>query len=91
MKNKQQFVDVISELGKISKKEASATLALVLAAIQKACKEDGGVNLAGVGKVEVKNTKASSGTMNGVAWSKPAGQTVKVKLAKNFIEEIVGE
>lgn len=91
MQNKQQFITTVSELGGITKKEAEATLELALAALQKACKEDGGVNLVGVGKAEVKDTKASSGVMNGVAWEKPAGQTVKVKLSDKFIKEIVGE
>lgn len=91
MQNKQQFITTITELGGITKKEAESTLELILAAVKKACKDDGGVNLVGVGKAEVKDTKASSGTMNGVEWSKPAGQTVKVKLSDKYIKEIVGE
>ena len=96
MLNKKEFVNVVSELGGITKKEAEVTLELVLAALQKACKENGGVNLAGIGKAEVKDTKASSGVItkkDGTKqeWEKPAGQTVKVKLSDKFISEIVGE
>lgn len=96
MQNKQQFITTVSELGGITKKESEATLELILAALQKACKEDQGVNLVGIGKAEVKDTKASSGVItkkDGTkqAWDKPAGQTVKVKLSDKFIEEIVGE
>lgn len=87
MQNKQQFVTTVSELGGITKKEAEAILELALAALQKACKEDGGVNLVGIGKVEVKDVPAKSGEMNGKVWSTPETQTIKGKFSKTFIEK----
>lgn len=91
MQNKAKFIETISNVGGITKKEADSILELVLGSVQQACKEDGGVNLVGVGKVEVVETKASSGTVNGVEWSKPAGKTIKAKISKSFIKEVVGE
>lgn len=87
MLNKKEFVDVISELGGITKKEAESTLELALAALQKACKESGGVNLVSIGKVEVKDVPAKSGEMNGKAWSTPETKTIKGKFSKTFIEK----
>ena len=87
MQNKQDFITTIAELGGITKKDATATFDLVLSAIQKACKEDGGVSITGVGKVEVKDVAAKSGEMNGKAWSTEATKTIKVKVAKTFVEK----
>lgn len=87
MQNKQEFITTISEVGGITKKDAGSILELVLASVQKACKEDGGVSIVGVGKVEVKDVAAKSGEMNGKAWSTPATKTIKVKVAKTFVEK----
>ena len=88
MQNKNQFIETITEVQEgLTKKAASEMLDTLIDALQLACKRDGGVKIVGVGEVVVKETKASSGTMNGVDWEKPAGQTIKAKLSKSFIEK----
>ena len=89
--NKAGIIEILSQVAGTTKKDAEVQLKNVLETFKQALKEDGKVSLVGDLTMEIKETKPSSGTMKGKEWSKPAGQTVKCKLAKGFIEEVVGE
>lgn len=88
---KQDLKKLISEQNEITQKDAERAIDLVIEGIKEALKQDDKVAIQGFLTFEIKDTKASSGVINGIEWEKPAGQKVAVKVSKIFQTEIVGE
>ena len=79
--NKAQLIEAVaSKLGS-KKTEAVETLDVVLGTIIEATVEEGECVIPGLGKLVVTETAARKGNTNGVAWSKPAGETIKLRLS----------
>lgn len=72
---------VSKELG-VTKSKGEGIVSVVFEGIIAGVKEDGEAVVPGIGKLVLVDTKATSGSMNGKAWSKPAGKALKLKLSK---------
>jgi nucleoid DNA-binding protein len=81
----------IAEQQAITQKLAEEYIDAVFSAIKEGLIEDGKVQVYGIVNFEVKDTKPSSGVINGIEWSKEAGKRVSAKISKAFESEILGE
>lgn len=80
--NKAQVQDVVAQKLDVSKAEAQRIISVVVGTIVEGAKEDGEAIIAGLGKLKVVETKATSGVAMGKAWSKPAGKAFKLSVSK---------
>ena len=89
--NKQDLKKIISEQNDVTQIEAEKYINAVFEGIKTGLIQDGKVGIYKTMTLEVKDTKPSSGVINGVEWSKPAGKRISVKVADAFLEDVVGE
>lgn len=88
---KNELKKLISETNEVTQVEAEKAIDMVFEGIKTGLIQDGKVGIYKTMTLEVKDTKASSGVMNGVEWTKPAGKRIVVKVAGAFLEDVVGE
>ena len=86
---KQDLKKVIAEQRGISQKQAEEYIEAVFEGIKEGLKQDGKVALQGLINFEIKETKASSGVLNGIEWEKPAGHKVTAKVSDVFQKEVL--
>lgn len=88
---KQDLIkNVVGQL-EISQKDAERYINAVFEGIKTGLIQDGKVGIYKTMTLEVKDTKPSSGVINGVEWNKPAGKRISVRVADAFLEDVVGE
>lgn len=88
---KQDLKRVIAQQENITLVEAEKCINGFIEAVKTGLISDGKVAIQGFMNFEVKETKPSSGVLNGVEWEKPAGKKVSTKISKAFETEIIGE
>ena len=89
---KNELKKLIAETNEgMSQVDAEKAIDMVFEGIKTGLIQDGKVGIYKTMTLEVKDTKPSSGVINGVEWSKPAGKRISVKVADAFMEDIVGE
>lgn len=88
---KQELIKNVSGQLEISQKDSEKYINAVFEGIKTGLIQDGKVGIYKTMTLEVKDTKPSSGIMNGVEWTKPAGKRISVKVADAFLEDVVGE
>ena len=88
---KQELIKDVAGQLEISQKDAEKYINAVFEGIKTGLIQDGKVGIYKTMTLEVKDTKPSSGVINGVEWSKPAGKRISVKVADAFLEDVVGE
>lgn len=88
---KQDLIKDVAGQLEISLKNAEKYVNAVFEGIKTGLIQDGKVGIYKTMTLEVKDTKASSGVINGVKWTKPAGKRISVKVADAFLEDVVGE
>lgn len=82
---KKELVALYAEKLGVTKVEAEKHIeTFVSEIIIPALKEGQEVVLPELGKFVVKQTKETSGSINGVAWTKPAGRKVSFKVSSKF-------
>ncbi|MHB8097967.1 MAG: HU family DNA-binding protein [Sulfuricurvum sp.] len=79
--NKVELIAAVAVKLEVSKKEASVIIETVVNTIVDGAK-GGECVIPGLGKLVTAKTAARAGTSKGVAWSKPAGETLKLRLSK---------
>jgi nucleoid DNA-binding protein len=79
--NKSELISAVAEKMEVSKAEAGRQIEVVIGTIIEGAKE-GECVIPGLGKIVKVATAARQGTTNGVAWSKPAGETFRLRLSK---------
>lgn len=88
---KSELKELIAINEDIPKIEAERYIDAVFDAIKEGLRKDGKVAIHKTLIIEVRDTNAQSGTINGTAWSKPAGKKIVVKVSENFEEDVLGE
>ena len=88
---KPELVKNVSEQLNVTQKEAEKYINAVFEGIKTGLIQDGKVGIYKTMTLEIKDTKPSSGVINGIEWSKPAGKRISVKVADAFLEDVVGE
>ena len=89
--NKQELIQSVSEKSEgITKKSIEAILSAFVETVMETVAKDEKVALTGFGTFERRDTKATSGVMNGKEWTKEAGHTPKFKAGKDFKLRIKG-
>lgn len=89
--NKPELKKLIAERNEISQVDAEKYINAFIDGVGEALKQDNKVAIQGFMNFEIKDTKPSSGVINGIEWEKPAGKKVSTKISKAFETEIVGE
>ena len=83
--NKAELIASVAGKMEVSKAEAGRTVDTVISALLEGTVKDGEATIPGLGKLKVVDTAARSGVskIGGVekAWTKDAGQTVKLRLS----------
>ncbi len=87
--NKSDLKKVIADNEKVSQKVAEEYINAVFEAIQAGLLKEGKVSIHGVGTWEIKETKESSGVLNGKEWHKDAGKKIVVKVSDSFEKEVI--
>ena len=87
---KEQFINKVSEKGKIKKVEACRYVNLFIDTLLECLKEEGKVVFSGFGKFEVKDVKERVGRnpKNGDTCTIPSHKAVKFKAGKHFADEV---
>lgn len=89
--NKTELKKLIAERNEITQVEAEKYINAFIDGVGEALRQDNKVQIQGFMNFEIKDTKPSSGVINGIEWEKPAGKKVSTKISKAFESEIVGE
>ena len=83
--NKAELIEAVAGKLEVSKAEAGRTVETVIGTLLEGTIESGEATIPGLGKLKVVDTAARSGVskIGGVekAWSKDAGQTIKLRLS----------
>lgn len=80
--NKAELIATVAEKLGTTKTDAAETIEIVIGSIIDGTVQTGECVVPGLGKLKVRETKASSGTApNGTAWTKAAGKTIKLSLS----------
>jgi len=83
--NKQELIQSVSLKAEgITKKSIEAILSAFVEVVMETVAKDEKVALTGFGSFERRDTKATSGVMNGKEWSKEAGVKPVFKVGKEF-------
>jgi len=80
--NKAELIVAVAEKLEVSKKEAIKVIETVIGTIVEGATTTGECVVPGLGKIAKVATAARAGTSKGVAWSKPASETLKLRLSK---------
>lgn len=79
--NKGELIAAVADKMGVSKAEAGRQIEVVVGTIIEGAK-GGECVVPGLGKIVKVATAARQGVTNGVEWSKPAGETLKLRLSK---------
>lgn len=87
MLNKKEFIAKIASENDITKAMATDVLEATLNGLVAAIRDDGGVNISGIGKIYVEEVPEKTGICQlgekkGQTWVSPAHKTVKSKVGK---------
>jgi len=72
----------------LTKKQANEIMNEIFENILEAIKNSGEVVIPHIGKLKLVDTAPRKGVTNGVAWEKPAGKTIKLRLSKSVKESL---
>jgi len=80
--NKAELIQNVADKLEVSKAESGRIVEDVIGTIIDGAVNQGESVIPGLGKLVKVKTSARSGVTNGVKWSKPEGETLKLRLSK---------
>jgi len=72
----------------LTKKQAAEIVDEIFENILEAVKGNGEVIIPHIGKLKLVETAPRKGVTNGIAWEKPAGKTIRLRLSKSVKESL---